>query len=206
VKEEAMKRATTFGSQRRLTAYRPGAGCLVGIAGLILLFAAPAANAQGNNGCTAFQATMQGSLFLPPDLPPGTPPAGAWIEEGYVTIRGTSVPLHVRSVYDLATIGSKRETRNIFLGTETGVYAFDDGSTFELASHFTAPHQASAIGLYVINESGTITNGTGQLAGVSGQFTAHGIYGPAVPPIEDGGLFGVIAELHGNICGVDLEP
>jgi hypothetical protein len=184
-----------------MTIHGARAGRLFGIAGLVLLFTASAANAWGKDGCVSFQATTQGSFLLwTPSLP-----NGGWVFDGYFTIG--DLRLHATIVYDADSILAKKITRNTFLGAEKGVANVDGGGTFDLVSHFTAPHQAFTTGVAILNESGTITNGTGRFANISGHFTNHGIYGPAVAgnSTDPLAVVGGITDMQGNICGVDLS-
>jgi hypothetical protein len=182
-----------------MTSYGARAGRLVGIAVLVLLFTASAANAWGKDGCVSFQATAQGSFLFTSSLP-----NGGWVVDAYFTI-GDAQPLHATIVYDADTILPKKTTRNTFLGAEKGVVTVDGGGTFDLVSHFTAPHQAFTTEVFKLNESGTISNGTGRFANISGHFTDHGIYGPAVTATDPSAVMGSITDMQGNICGVDLS-
>ena len=181
-----------------MTIHRAKGGRLFGAAMLVLLFTASAANAWGGDGCVPFKLTFQGS-FLPYATP--TMPYGGWALEGYFIIGG--LPLHAKLEYPIDDIVGTKVTKNIFRGTEKGIVTFDGGGTFDLVSHFTSPHQTFKDGFAVINESGTVGNGTGRFANVSGHFTAHGIYGPAVPHSPDSPV-GDVGSMDGNICGVSI--
>src|SRR5512139_2315765 len=113
---------------------------LVVIASLALLV--PSAQAQGKGGCVPFQATVQGSLCLPPDpanpvpicpLPydPVALPYGAWLVEGNFLIGGQA---HQGTIVgDLFYSVVKRAAKNSYLGFEQGFVTLDDGTTFTLA-------------------------------------------------------------------------
>ena len=176
-------------------------GRLFGAAIFATMLSASAANAWGIDGCVAFQATLHGS-FLPytPSLP-----NGGWVADGYFTIG--DLRLHATVLYDVGDILGRKETTNVFLGNEKGIVNIDGVGTFDLLSHFAAPHQTFKTGIATLNESGTIGGGTGKFANISGHFTQHGIYGPAVTgnSTDPSAVMGLISNMNGNICGVDLS-
>jgi len=182
------------GKEKAMNIHRAKGGRLFGAAMLVLLFTASAANAWGGNGCVPFKATLMGSYYSD----------RGWVSDVYFTIGGDL--LYGQMVTSIDT--TKKITVNNFLGSETGVVTTLDGSTFVLVSHFAAPHQASASGVAMINESGTIGNGTGTFSGISGHFTDHGIYGSVVPPppqTSTGPWAWFVGGMEGNICGVAVS-
>ena len=170
-------------------------GRLFGAAMLVLLFVIPSANAWGSEGCLAYQATLQGSFLKKTP----TTPAG-WFVDSYFTIG--DVVLHAKIVYAASDIVPEKNTQNVFQGAEKGVVTVDGVGTFDLVSQFTAPLQKVKEGVAILNESGTIGNGTGVFANISGHFTNHGVYGTAV--VHSAGTMGFVANMNGNICGIDL--
>jgi hypothetical protein len=185
-----------------MTAHYAKAGRLFGAIMPVLLFAASAANAWGADSCVPFKGTSMGSFF------PWTPalPDGGWVSDVYFTIGGVVLPGTI--VYSADDVVPKKTTTNptnTFLGYEKGtVTLIGITGTFDLVSHFSAPQQTAASGVSMLNESGTLGNGTGVFAGISGHFTDHGIYGPSVPH-KEGAIMGVTTTLEGTICGVDLS-
>jgi hypothetical protein len=185
-----------------MTAHYAKAGRLFGAVMLVLLFAASAANAWGADSCVPFKGTSTGSFF------PWTPalPDGGWVSEVYFTIGG--VVLAGTGVWPIGDIAAKKTTpnpTNTFLGYEKGtVTLIGLLGTFDLVSHFSAPHQTAASGVAMLEESGTIGNGMGAFAGISGHFTNHGICGATVPH-KEGAIAGSATVLEGTICGVDLS-
>lgn len=190
---------------------RAKAGRPLGAAVLVLALTACAANAWGGDGCVSFQATTQGSFFVSPPVPaPPLFPTSfimGWAVEGYFTIG--QIHLRAMLVYPIENIVEKKTTQNVFQGIERATAYVQGGGTFDLVSHFTAPHQkfGGTEGVSILNESGTIENGTGRFVNISGHFTNHGIYGPAVAGIstEPNAVMGVTTNMNGNICGVNLS-
>jgi hypothetical protein len=181
-----------------MTIHRAKTGRLFGAAMLVLLFTVFSAYAYGGEGCVAFQATTQGSFHVAP------PPMG-WYADAYFTI-GDAV-MQATIIWKAKEVVVERMNQHTFMGTERGVVTVEGLGTFELVSHFTSPHRTFKDGVAILNESGTIGGGTGVFAGISGHFTHHGVYGPAVtgadPPA--GRPLGFASSMNGNICGLDLN-
>ena len=179
-----------------MTTHRAKTGRLFGAAMLVLLFAVFSANAWGGDGCVAFQATTQGSLRFAPLI--------GWYADAYFTIGDAVMPATI--VWHAKDVVTERMNKHTFMGAEKGVVTVAGLGTFELVSHFTSPHRTFKDGVAILNESGTIGGGTGVFASVSGHFTHHGVYGPAVtgaePPTRP---FGFTSSMNGNICGLDLN-
>ena len=171
------------------------AGRLFRAAVLVVLITVSGTELWGGDGCVAFQANIQGALRLSPV--PG------WYADTYITI-GKTV-LQATTVWAAPAIVAEKFNPNVYMGTERAVVSVEGLGTFELISHFVSPHRTFKEGVAILNESGTIGNGTGVFANVSGHFTDHGVYGPGVPGGVPPVNYGFLSSMNGSICGVDLS-
>lgn len=171
------------------------AGRLLRATVLVGLIAISGANLWGADKCAMFQATIQGGFRVAP--------ARGWYAEGYITAGDTV--LRATMFWAAASVVPEKFNPNVFMGNEKAVFTVDGLGTFELVSHFVSPHRTFKEGVAMLNESGTIGNGTGIFVNVSGHFTEHGVYGPAVPGGVPPANLGFQGSMNGNICGVNLS-
>lgn len=163
--------------------------------GLLGLIAVSGVNLWGEGKCMAFQANLQGALVLSP--------LRGWSAQGYITAGDTV--LQARVFWPVSTVVPEKFNPKVFMGTEKAVVTVEGVGTFELVSRFVSPHRLFKEGVAILNEAGTIGNGTGSFAGVSGHFTDHGVYGPGVPGGVPPVNYGFLTSMNGNICGIDLS-
>jgi hypothetical protein len=160
------------------------------IAGAIALLMSPGptAQAQSPGGGVTISGTIYGTLGLAPE---GVP---AWIGNAMVSF-GNGPAL-------IATFIDRNNSADFkkhgLSGTETISLEFLDGSgSFDIVGRFNVS-QASTPGLFVLHETGYITNGKKNYANLSGRVT---VQGPAVEPPPEGGVPMWISEIHGVTVG-----
>lgn len=162
----------------------------------VLILSAP--NAWGQGNCVAFRGAVRASYQpIDPSNPSGE---WAWIGDGEFTFgKG---PVLKATIVDRNT-GMKKAEGNTWIGTETATWTFNKDDSFQLITRFVTQHMNDPLGVYRVNETGTIANGTGTYKNVYGHFTVHGPFGPGVPGSTPPGTWNWTSEYHGNICGID---
>lgn len=122
---------------------------------------------------------------------------GAWVGHAILAIGGRQ---SVKATFIDRNNSIIREKDGAICGTETITLLLPDGSTFEITAEFTGTPGATP-GLYTLNESGSIANGTGAYRGASGHVVVQGPFlfpDPAATP----GAPPWIAEIHGSVQGI----
>jgi hypothetical protein len=151
----------------------------------------PAAVVRAQQNCTSIAGTIYGHLEA--DIP-------AWVGSALVSFgrgaaqRATFVTTPLGMDFDRFAAGKT------FRGRERNTFTFEDGATFSIEGPFVGL-PLSTPGLYTLNESAEITEGSGRLADVSGHVSVHG---PFIWPLLDPRPLW-IAEMHGSICGISGE-
>jgi hypothetical protein len=137
--------------------------------------------------CKTMLGTIYGKLARTPEV--------AWVGTVLLSLDG-GAPLHAAFITRNNTIeADKAAAGKPFRGTETTTLTLPDGA-FDFHGSFLAI-PVSTPGLYDLNESGDIANGTGTFAGASGRAIMRG---PFVAPFADREpLF--IGRIHGSLCG-----
>jgi hypothetical protein len=132
---------------------------------------------------------------------PAQPGGPAWV--GYLLVSFGDEPAKAASVVDRNT-GMTANPDGTISGTETWLVTFLDGSgTFEIQARFLVT-PAENPGLAYLEEVGTIANGTGDYAGVSGRVRVRGPFVlPFDPVVQSPPPW--ISEVHGSIRGLDAS-
>ena len=144
-----------------------------------------------SNGAKEVSGTIYGSFDY------GFEGKGAWVGHAILAIGGNP-PVKATIVDRNNSIA--RTPDGAISGTETITFSLPDGSSFDVRAKFTGI-PASTPGLYRLDETGTIANGTGAYDRVSGQVVVQGPFlfpDPATTP----GAPPWIAEIHGVIQGL----
>ena len=158
-------------------------------------FLASATPARGQGQCVAFTGKVSAAYN-----------GAAWVGAGVFTF-GKGQP-RTATIVDKNT-GMKlghdpTSGKNVWIGTETATWTFDDSpnDSFQLITRFVTEHMIDPSGVFRVNESGTIANGTGMFQNAYGHFTVHGPFGPGVPGPGEPGQMNWSSEYHGEICGI----
>lgn len=123
---------------------------------------------------------------------------GAWVGQAIVRIEGRAA---AKATFVDRNNSIVRNNDGAISGTETITLSFPDGGSFEVIAKFKGT-PASTPGLYTLQETGTIANGTGAYDRVSGSVVVQGPFllpDPAVTP----GAPPWIAEIHGVLQGLN---
>jgi len=133
------------------------------------------------SGATNTALTFSGSIYAHLDLA-----VGAWVGHAMVSI-GNQPPKFATIVDQSTGAGappSHRTREGMWYGTELMVMTFVDGSgSIEFTSKYRATPE-SAPGLFELHEVCSITNGTGDYAGISGTASIQGPFIGASAAIE----------------------
>lgn len=121
---------------------------------------------------------------------------GAWVGHAILAIGGRQ---SVKATFIDRNKSIVRKKDGAICGTETITLSFPDGGTFDIAAEFTGTPGGTP-GLYTLNESGSIANGTGTYRSASGHVVVQGPF--LVPdPATTPGAPPWIAEIHGFLQG-----
>ncbi|HEY5909015.1 MAG TPA: hypothetical protein VJA21_00270 [Verrucomicrobiae bacterium] len=157
-------------------------------AAALFLSPAPQAQAQGQGRSVTVSGTIYGSLDF---AYPGGP---AWVGHALISF-DKQAPLTATFVdkgwHEFKPNGG-------MIGGETITLTFD-GGTLEILGRFES-NLGSTPGLVYLHETGSLANGTGAFAGVSGHVT---VQGPAVVPPAGAGAPTWISEIHGVVLGAE---
>jgi hypothetical protein len=155
------------------------------------LLGANASGATLDPGC----ASVVGTLYGEHEKPPAVPVKG-WYGTLYLSIAGGTV--ETAGFFDHGTGAHRTNAASgVFGGKETNTITFSPGNTFDIEASYNAPPTGTP-GLFVLHETGKITNGSGDFDGVSGHVAVDGPF--TFPP--DGADPQWIGEMHGSICGL----
>lgn len=141
-----------------------------------------------NAGC----ASVVGTFY-------GDHESQGWVGTLYLSIAGGTV--ETPGFVDAGTGNKATGASGGFSGTETNTITFgpaEDGNNFQIVARYNAS-PAGTPGLYILHETGDITNGAGRFAGVSGHVAVEGPF--TLPTVGDVAPQW-IAEMHGTICGL----
>jgi hypothetical protein len=152
-------------------------------------------NVHGKAPAIEISGTVYGSFVA--DNPGGP----AWV--GYLLVSFGDEEAKAASLVDRNT-GMTPNPDGTISGTETWFLTFLDGSgTFEIQARFLVT-PADNPALAYLEEVGTITNGTGDYAGVSGRVRVRGSFLLPFTPVVQGPPQW-ISEVHGSIRGLDAS-
>jgi hypothetical protein len=161
-------------------------GIFIGCLAIMALVYPPTALAQG---CAAFD--------IPSGPEYGNFNTGIWYAEGPAVLGHEAMFVKI-SVQDLGAfpLGQKGNTMK---GTETAVYDFGSGDTFQTAISYVVEHNNDPAKFYLNAVEKIIPgSGTGRFAGATGNITTHGAFGISDWVTLEGWAF---FTSHGSVCG-----
>lgn len=145
-----------------------------------------AAQARGETSCVTFSAPLYAYLD----------PAQGWLGQAWWAF-GNAAP---RIAGELTNEPVYEKTEgDLLLGTERTTVDFGNGDSFQLITRWLSHHVGAEGGVAEIHEIGTITNGTGKFANVTGIFFSSGTAGPGMS--RDQKTFLWLGSRTGTICG-----